>query len=201
MTLVCKDLEEADNCLDSHWAVLMKLSSWIDQAQKSCNFVGDWVTVIKGAWDHGKFLKFKALLEHMDKQESLIQDLHEEVAILKGDWCRCFNMRSGLSRMADGELEYVDEGAKVWPSWSSTHRVLISMLSTDGSIICYSAWIYWGLVGFTSKFWWGGGSWRNTTWIHGWRPGAFTNLESFNSRLNNCFFLVWYRSPQNRCIN
>ena len=75
MESVHQDLEEADSCLDHHQADLVKHSSWIHQAQQSSNFVGDQVTVLEGDWGHGKLSKFKALLERMDHQETLIQDL------------------------------------------------------------------------------------------------------------------------------
>ena len=71
------------------------------------------MTILEGDWGHGKFLKFEALLEHMDKQESLIQDLQEEVTILKGNQCQCFNTGSGSSGREGIDLEYADEGAEI----------------------------------------------------------------------------------------
>jgi hypothetical protein len=88
---------------------LTKVSSQVSQAQKNANFVGDQVTVMEKDWGHGKFTRFKTLMERMDKQDSLIQDLREEVAILKGERCRCFDAGSGSSGMADVELEYAGD--------------------------------------------------------------------------------------------
>ena len=68
--------------------------------------------MLEGDWGHRKVSKFDALLEHMDHQEKLIQDLQEEVAILKGSQCRCFDAGSGMSG-EEINLEYADEGAKV----------------------------------------------------------------------------------------
>ena len=68
--------------------------------------------MLEGDWGHGKVSKFNALLECMDHQETLIQDLCEEVAILKGSQCQCFDAGSGTSG-EEIDLEYVDEGAEV----------------------------------------------------------------------------------------
>ena len=67
---------------------------------------------MEGDWGHGKLLKFEAILECMDHQETLIQDLQEEVTILEGNQCWCFDTGSGtLGEEID--LEYADEGAEV----------------------------------------------------------------------------------------
>ena len=48
MESIHQDLEEADNCLDCHWADLVKQSSCIHWVQQSSNFIGDQVTVLEG---------------------------------------------------------------------------------------------------------------------------------------------------------
>ena len=68
--------------------------------------------MLEGDWGHRKVSKFDALLERMDHQETLIQDLREEVVILKGSWCQCFEAGSGTSG-EEIDLEYADEGAEV----------------------------------------------------------------------------------------
>ena len=67
------------------------------------------VTVLEGDWGTGQFSKHCALLDCMDKQDTVIQDLREQVAILQGNWCKCFDVGSGSSTDADGELDYEDD--------------------------------------------------------------------------------------------
>ena len=44
----------------------------------------------------------------------MIQDLREQVVILQGNRCRCFNVGPGSSADAEGELDYEDDkGAEV----------------------------------------------------------------------------------------
>ena len=86
------------------------------------------MTVLEGDWGTGRSSKHLALLEHIDKQDTVIQDLREQVAILQGNWCKCFNARSGSSADADGELDYEDnKGVEVRPPWSS----ILPMLTED----------------------------------------------------------------------
>ena len=64
------------------------------------------MTVLEDTWGKGKFSKYSALLERLDKQDDMIQDLREQVAILQGNRCRCFDAGSGSSADAEGELDY-----------------------------------------------------------------------------------------------
>ena len=74
------------------------------------------MTVLEGK---GRFSKYSALLERLDKQDDVIQDLREQVAILQGNRCRCFDAGSGSSVDAEGELDYEgDKDVEVRPPWS-----------------------------------------------------------------------------------
>ena len=66
----------------------------------------DRVTVLEDTWGKGRFSKYSALLERLDKQDDVIQDLKEQVAILQGSRCQCFDAGSGSSADAEGELDY-----------------------------------------------------------------------------------------------
>ena len=107
------DLEEANARMNRHRSVLEKQRSQQIRLQQHSNFVANQVTILEGDRGHGRHKTFETLLERMDRQETLIQDLREEVAILQGNRCRCFDAGSGSLGMADAELEYVDEGAEV----------------------------------------------------------------------------------------
>ena len=77
------------------------------------------MTILEDTWGKGKFSKYSALLECLDKQDDVIQDLKEQVTILQGNRCWCFNARSGSLADADGELDYVeDKGVEVQLPWS-----------------------------------------------------------------------------------
>ena len=86
------------------------------------------MTILEDTWGKGKFSKYSALLEHLDKQDDVIQDLREQVAILQGNRCRCFDAGSGSSADAEGELDYEeDRDIEVRPPWSSN----LPMLTRD----------------------------------------------------------------------
>ena len=86
------------------------------------------MTILEDTWGKGRFSKYSALLERLDKQDDVIQDLKEQVAILQGNQCRCFNAGSGSSADAEGELDYEDDkDVEVRPPWSSN----LPMLTRD----------------------------------------------------------------------
>ena len=120
MTSARADLEAADQRMNRHRSNLEKHTVWIKRIENHLSFTADRVTVLEGTWGNGKFSKYMALLECLDKQDTVIQDLREQVAILQGNWCRCFNAGSGSSADVEGELDYEDDkGAEVQLSWSS----------------------------------------------------------------------------------
>ena len=96
--------------MNHHRSNLKKHTMWLKRIKQHLSFTADWVTTLEGNWGNGKFSKYTALLERLDKQDTVIQDLREEVAILQGNWCRCFDPGSGMSADAEGELDY--EGDK-----------------------------------------------------------------------------------------
>ena len=110
MTLARADLEEADQRMDRHRAILAKHSLLFKRLEQHQSFTADWVTVLEDTWGKGRFSKYSALLECLDRQDDVIQDLKEQVTILQGNRCRCFDARSGSSADAEGELDY--EGNK-----------------------------------------------------------------------------------------
>ena len=122
------DLEEADQRMDCHRAVLAKHSSLFKRLEQHQSFTADRVTVLEDTWGKGKFSKYSALLERLDKQDDVIQDLKEQVAILQGNRCRCFDAGLGSSADAEGELDYEgDKDVEVQPPWSSN----LPMLTRD----------------------------------------------------------------------
>ena len=106
MTSARADLEEADQRMDRHRAVLAKYSSLLKQLEQHQSFTADRVTVLEDTWGKGRFSKYSALLERLDKQDDVIQDLKEQVAILQGNQCQCFDAGPGSSADAEGELDY-----------------------------------------------------------------------------------------------
>ena len=128
MTLARADLEDADQQMNRHCSNLKKHTVWLKRIENHLSFTADRVTALEGDWGNGKFAKYAALMERMDKQDTVIQDLREQVAILQGNRCRCFNVGSGSSADAEGELDYEDDkGAEVQPPWSSN----LPMLTED----------------------------------------------------------------------
>ena len=128
MTSARADLEVADQCMNRHRSNLEKHVVWLKRIENHLSFTASWVTVLEGDWRNGKFSKHTALLERMDKQDAVIQVLREQVAILQGNRCRCFDIGSGSSADAEGELDYEDDkGVKVRPPWSSN----LPMLTRD----------------------------------------------------------------------
>ena len=114
MMSVCADLEVTDQQMSCHCANLDRDIAWIKQVKNHSSFTASWVTVLEGDWGTERFSEHLALLECMDKQNTVIQDLREQVAILQGNWCKCFDARSGSSVDVDGELDYEDDkGVKV----------------------------------------------------------------------------------------
>ena len=125
MTSARADLEEADQRMDHHRAVLAKHLSLFKRLEQHQSFTADRVTVLEDTWGKGKFSKYSALLERLDKQDDVIQDLREQVAILQGNRCRCFDAGSGSSADAEGELDYgTDKDVEVRPPWSSNLPIL-----------------------------------------------------------------------------
>ena len=110
MTSARVDLEDADQRMNRHRSNLEKHTVWLKRIEQHLSFTADRVTTLEGNWGNGKFSKYTALLERLDKQDTVIQDLREEVTILQGNRCRCFDARSGSSADAEGELDY--EGDK-----------------------------------------------------------------------------------------
>ena len=128
MTLAHADLETADQRMNHHCSNLEKHVMWLKRIENHLSFTASRVTTLEGDWGNGKFSKHAALLEHMDKQDSVIQDFREQVVILQGNWCRCFDIGSGSSADAEGELDYEDDkGVEVRPPWSS----ILPMLTED----------------------------------------------------------------------
>ena len=114
MTLVRADLEVMDQWMNCHHSNLDRDVVWLRQIENHLSFTVSRVTTLEGDWGNGKFSKHAALLERMDKQDTVIQDLREQVAILQGNRCRCFDVGSGSSADAEGELDYKgDEDVKV----------------------------------------------------------------------------------------
>ena len=128
MTSARADLEEADQRMDCHRATLAKHTSLFKHLEQHQSFTADRVTVLEDTWGKGKFSKYSALLERLDKQDDVIQDLREQVAILQGNRCWCFDAGSGSSADAEGELDYADDkDVEVRPPWSSN----LPMLTRD----------------------------------------------------------------------
>ena len=120
------DLEVVDQCMNRHRSNLEKHVIWLRGIENHLSFTASRVTTLEGDWGTGKFSRHAALLECMDKQDAMIQDLREQVAILQGNRCRCFNVGSGSSADAEGELDYEDnKGVEVRPPWSSILPMLI----------------------------------------------------------------------------
>ena len=120
MTLVHADLEVADQRMNCHRSNLDRDVVWLKRIENHLSFMASQVTTLESDWGNGKFSKHSALLECMDKQDAVIQDLREQVAILQGNQCRCFDVGLGLLADADGELDYEDDkGVEVQPPWSS----------------------------------------------------------------------------------
>ena len=120
MTSARADLEDADQWMNCHCSNLEKHTVWLKRIEQHLSFTADRVTTLEYNWGNGKFSKYTALLERLDKQDTVIQDLHEEVAILQGNRCRCFDIGSGSSADAEGELDYEgDKDVEVQPPWSS----------------------------------------------------------------------------------
>ena len=114
--------------MNCHHSNLEKHVVWLKRIKNHLSFTASRVTVLEGDWGNGKFSKHAALLERMDKQDAVIQDLREQVAILQGNRCRCFDVRSGSSADVEGELDYEDDkGVEVRPPWSS----ILLMLTKD----------------------------------------------------------------------
>ena len=128
MTLARADLEDADQRMNRHRSNLKKHTVWLKRIENHLSFTADRVTALEGDWGKGKFAKYAALMECMDKQDTVIQDLREQVAILQGNRCRCFDVGSGSSADAEGELDYEgDKDVEVRPPWSSN----LPMLTRD----------------------------------------------------------------------
>ena len=126
MTSVHADLEVADQQMNHHRTNLNQDIAYIKRVENHSNFVGSQVTTLEGDWGTGRFSKHLALLEWIDKQDTMIQDLHEQVAILQGNCCQCFDTGLGFSADADVELDYgEDKGVEVQPPWSSNSLMLI----------------------------------------------------------------------------
>ena len=114
MTSAQADLEDADQRMNRHHSNLEKHTMLIKRLENHQSFMADRVTTLENTWGNGKFSKYTALLERLDKQDTVIQDLQEQVAILQGNRCRCFDARLGSSADAEGELDYEDDkGAEV----------------------------------------------------------------------------------------
>ena len=114
--------------MDRHRATLAKHTSLFKRLEQHQSFTADRVTVLEDTWGKGKFSKYSALLERLDKQDDVIQDLREQVAILQGNRCRCFDAGSGSSADAEGDLDYgTDKDVEVRPPWSSN----LPMLTRD----------------------------------------------------------------------
>ena len=114
MTSVRADLEVTDQRMNRHCSNLDWDAVWLKRIENHLSFTASRVTTLEGDWGNGKFSKHSALLEHMDKQDAMIQDLREQVTILQGNQCRYFNVESGLSADAEGELDYEeDKGVEV----------------------------------------------------------------------------------------
>ena len=109
MTSSCADLETTDQRLNCHRLNLEKHAVWLKRIENHLSFTADRVTALEGDWGNGKFTKYATLLERMDQQDTVIQDLREQVAILQGNRCRCFDVESGSSADAEGELDYEDD--------------------------------------------------------------------------------------------
>ena len=128
MTSVRADLEDADQRMNRHCSNLEKHTMWLKRIEQHLSFTADRVTTLEGKWRKGKFSKYTALLEHLDKQDTVIQDLWDEVMILQGNHCRCFDAGLGSSADAEGELDYeVDKDVEVQPPWS----LILPMLTED----------------------------------------------------------------------
>ena len=126
MTSARADLETTDQRLNRHRSNLEKHAVWLKRIENHLSFTADQVTALEGDWGNRKFAKYAALLEHMDQQDTVIQDLREQVTILQGNWCRCFDVGSGSSADAEGELDYEgDKDVEVRPPWSSILPMLI----------------------------------------------------------------------------
>ena len=114
MMSVCADLKVADQWMNCHRANLDWNIAYIRWVKNHSGFTASQVTVLEGDWGTRRFSKHLTLLECMDKQDTMIQDLKEQVVILQGNCCKCFNARSGSSADADGELDYEeDKGVEV----------------------------------------------------------------------------------------
>ena len=128
MMLARADLEDADQRMNHHHSNLEKHTVWIKRIENHLSFTADRVTVLEGTWGNRKFSKYMALLECLDKQDTVIQDLREQVAILQGNRCKCFDAGLGSSADAEGELDYEDDkGVEVRPPWS----LILPMLTED----------------------------------------------------------------------
>ena len=72
MTSARADLEEVDQRIDRHRAVLSKHSLLFKRLEQHQSFTVDRVTVLEDTWGKGKFSKYSALLERLDKQDDVI---------------------------------------------------------------------------------------------------------------------------------
>ena len=85
MMSVRADLEVADQQMNRHRSNLDRDVVWLKRIKNHLSFTASRVTTLEGDWGNRKFSKHLALLERMDKQDAMIQDLREQVAILQGN--------------------------------------------------------------------------------------------------------------------
>ena len=85
MTSAHTDLEAADQRMNRHCSNLEKHVVWLKRIENHLSFTASRVTTLECDWGNGKFSKHAALLERMDKQDAMIQDRRELVAILQGN--------------------------------------------------------------------------------------------------------------------
>ena len=127
MTLACTDLKVTDQRMNRHCSNLEKHVVWLRRIENHLSFTASQVTTLEGDWGNGKFSKHLPCW-NVDKQDAVIQDLREQVAILQGNRCRCFNVGSGSSADVERELDYEDDkGVEVRPPWS----LILLMLTED----------------------------------------------------------------------
>ena len=94
-SLTCKvntfteELACTNECADGHGDCIAQLKGEVHYNEQARAFVGDWVIVLEGDWTRAINRCFEEMEHQIEGQETIIQDLREQVAIAKRSRYRC----------------------------------------------------------------------------------------------------------------